>query len=483
MSFKHLLSLFAGITLLAVSCGEDPAEPPQIEVAAPKLVSTQPEKGVDAEIKNGECTVELTFDQSVICPQAKRSEISVSPSTANISGIKALDRKVSISLNNLDYSSEYKIIIPKGCVTGYKDNVAEALEFSFTTAEDPRQGMVSDPDRSLSNPSPSANAKKLYESLLSIYGKHSLSGTMGGTAWETSCADYIYNQTGIYPAIVGFDYIFNNWPPKYWDACPDYNDISVIRDAWKKGNVIQIGWHWCMPTAEGITDPNKYNYSNAVKAERAVTEGTWENAEMKKQVAQIASFLQLLQKEDIPVLWRPLHEAAGDYKWGAWFWWGNGGSEVCKKLWRYMYDCFTNEYGLNNLIWVWTVQTSYEGKPADVSYLKDWYPGDDCVDIVGADLYLSKGVSSVDQFNLVNLSVKGKKMVTMSEFGNLPNLDDCYENGALWLYYMNWCAFDENGKPALYSKNSDGTYSWNNSVQEWKTILQNTLTYNRGDLK
>ena len=51
--------------MLAVSCGEDPAEPPQIEVAAPKLVSTQPEAGRSAEIKNGECTVELTFDQLV----------------------------------------------------------------------------------------------------------------------------------------------------------------------------------------------------------------------------------------------------------------------------------------------------------------------------------------------------------------------------------------------------------------------------------
>ena len=183
------------------------------------------------------------------------------------------------------------------------------------------------------------------------------------------------------------------------------------------------------------------------------------------------------------MLWRPLHEAAGDYKWGAWFWWGNGGSEVCKKLWRYMYDCFTNEYGLNNLIWVWTAQTTYEGKLADVSYLKEWYPGDDCVDIVGADLYLAKGAGSVDQFNLVNLSVDGKKMVALSEFGNLPDLDDCYQNVALWLYYMNWCAFDENGKPALYSKKSDGTYNWNNSTEDWKKTLQNTLTINRGELK
>ena len=224
----------AGASILAVSCGEDPAEPPQPQADAPKLVSTLPAAGVSAEIKSGKYTVELTFDQSVICPQAKRQEISIAPSTAQISEISALDRKISFSLSGLEYSSEYKLSIPKGCITGYKDNIAEALEFSFTTAADPRQTVAINPDKALSNPSPSANAKKLYESLLSIYGEHSLSGTMGGTAWETSCADYIREQTGIYPAIVGFDYLFNNWPPKYWDGCPDYNDISVIRDAWKE---------------------------------------------------------------------------------------------------------------------------------------------------------------------------------------------------------------------------------------------------------
>ena len=50
--------------------------------------------------------------------------------------------------------------------------------------------------------------------------------------------------------------------------------------------------------------------------------------------------------------------------------------------------------------------TAIEIDRESVAYLKEWYPGDDCVDIVGADLYLAKGVSSVDQFNLVNLSVK-----------------------------------------------------------------------------
>ena len=124
MSLKHFLILLAGASILAVSFGEDPAEPPQPQADAPKLVSTLPAAGVSAEIKSGKYTVELTFDQSVICPQAKRQEISIAPSTAQISEISALDRKISFSLSGLEYSSEYKLSIPKGCITGYKDNIA-----------------------------------------------------------------------------------------------------------------------------------------------------------------------------------------------------------------------------------------------------------------------------------------------------------------------------------------------------------------------
>lgn len=44
-----------------------------------------------------------------------------------------------------------------------------------------------------------------------------------------------------------------------------------------------------------------------------------------------------------------------------------------------MYDRFTRVHGLHNLIWVWN------------SLDPAWYPGDDCVDIVAADLYANAG--------------------------------------------------------------------------------------------
>ena len=52
---------------------------------------------------------------------------------------------------------------------------------------------------------------------------------------------------------------------------------------------------------------------------------------------------------DVPVLWRPLHEA-----YGGWFWWGACGPKAFEQLWRLMFTRFTQVHQLHNLIWVYT---------------------------------------------------------------------------------------------------------------------------------
>ena len=67
------------------------------------------------------------------------------------------------------------------------------------------------------------------------------------------------------------------------------------------------------------------------KASNALVEGTWENAIIKADLEELADYLLLLQNKNIPLIWRPLHEAAGniyEYNGGtAWFWWGYDGAE------------------------------------------------------------------------------------------------------------------------------------------------------------
>jgi len=479
MKNRSIIIAALAVCALAWSCVEKPSDTPAAK--APELIGVTPADGTSGLVGSS-LDVVFTYDCNVKIPLARQGEVSVSNS-ATVDKVVAYNADVTVSVSGLRKGESYTVTIPGGVVSGFKDNPAGAVSVTFSIkADEPDYGRK--PSASLTDPDATPAAKSLYAYLLSIYGSKSISGAMGGTAWETSYTDNISSLTGIYPGIVGFDYLFLDWPAKSWEGCPDYGDITPVRSAREAGNIIQIGWHWTVPDSEGQTDLNKYSYKNwAFGVENALREGTWQNEVMEAQIAKIAGYLQLLQDAGIPVLFRPMHEAAGDYGWGAWFWWGYDGASACVRLWRHLRDRLQTTYGLHNLIWVWTVQTMHHGILSDdPAEAREWYPGDEYVDIVGADLYEGKDTDLSRFFRYVNNSVRGAKMVALSEFGNLPDLPGCFGADAPWLYYMNWCNF-EDGKPVLYSRNADGTYGWNNSVSEWTAILKNRLTINRKDIE
>jgi len=196
-----------------------------------------------------------------------------------------------------------------------------------------------------------------------------------------------------------------------------------------------------------------------------------------KDIEEVAGYLKLLQDENIPVIWRPLHEAAGNYNLygpnGAWFWWGKGGAEPCKKLWKLLYDQLVNVHGLNNLIWVWTVDVT---KGAEDQYL-DWYPGDEYVDIVGFDVYEDNTDAKDRQYEaLVNLT-KGRKLVTVSECGNIPDPAKCMESGNRWSWFMVWPSADDKGNIILTPDN------WKlNTLDYWKQVMDSPYTLSREEM-
>ena len=240
--------------------------------------------------------------------------------------------------------------------------------------------------------------------------------------------------------------------------------------------------------AEGDSEL-KYTAGRSFSPKNILTDGTWENSIYKADVAKVAGYLALLRDAGIPVLWRPFHEAAGEYKSdvdgvaqnGAWFWWGQDGVDVTKQLWQKLYNDLTNTYGLNNLIWVWTVQTTKDGNLASLSDTQSSYPGDSYVDIVCADLYKELGdndgqvvqPSQTEEFDLVNATAGRKKIVALGECGNLLNVNAAANDDALWSYFMSW-----------YDMADDGTFGFNtwNSADIWRTVLSNPLVINRGGL-
>lgn len=89
-----------------------------------------------------------------------------------------------------------------------------------------------------------------------------------------------------------------------------------------------------------------------------------------RELDDIAAGLQQLRDAGVVVLWRPFHEMNG-----GWFWWGAKKPDVFMQLWRQMFDYFTVQKKLNNLLWVYAANTG--GRTTA------FYPGDGYVDLVG----------------------------------------------------------------------------------------------------
>lgn len=183
-------------------------------------------------------------------------------------------------------------------------------------------------------------------------------------------------------------------------------------------------------TIQYTVRPNETTF----KPSNCLVEGTWENEVWTADLAKVTGYLKDMQELGIPVLWRPFHEAKGNYDvyeagTGAWFWWGAEGPEVFKKLWYAMFY-YMQDQGVNNLIWVWTdIPTAID---------TNWYPGDDFVDIVGVDIYsLTDGAEVASIMKQLQYTYP-TKMVTLSECGGVAEIKDQFEAGATWSWFMPW---------------------------------------------
>ena len=142
-----------------------------------------------------------------------------------------------------------------------------------------------------------------------------------------------------------------------------------------------------------------------------------------RDIDAISEAMKPLAEADVPVLWRPLHEASG-----GWFWWGTGGAEAYIDLYRLIYDRMVNVHGLHNLIWIWNAQK------------KDWYPGDDVVDIIGTDIYPGEHVhtSQAEIFLQCLESTPARKLIWLTENGCVPDPDELFADNIIWGCWCTW---------------------------------------------
>lgn len=455
---------------MAVECGGHKALSLG-EKKAPSVVSSTIAEGEKA-VPVKASFVDIVFDLPVKVQNA--SAITMSGAELKISG---MNLKVRISYEVLEYAKTYTLHLPSEAVVSQNGNVPiKSFSLSFTTEPKPdsppfNPGTPGNYSEEPVTENPLPNARRLYKYLLSIYGQKSLSGAMAKVAWNTAEADWVKKWTGKYPAIATFDYIHLKDSPSTWI---DYSDISVVEAWFKSGGIVGACWHWNVPVSEGkgVKKYTFYSKETKFKVSNIFVEGTWEKKVADADLEKVASYIKLLQDKNIPVLWRPLHEASGntytEYHSGAWFWWGNEGGEQYIKLWKYMFNFFKSK-GINNLIWIWTTQTS---SLSDADYA--FYPGDEFVDIVGRDIYDIGDTGNIaSQFSTI-ASMVPKKMVALSENGGVPDIKAQWEAGAKWLFFMPWYDYNNDGSLAYAHKYA--------GIGWWRPSLEFPSVINREDL-
>ena len=593
MKIKNIISycVIAAASLGLAACNDTDAQYSIPQVDAPVLVSSNPAQG--EEVGDGDRVITLEFDKNIGFASANSDKITLTGGGQVTSAVVyGASKTLSIATTGTPKGAQCTLTIPEGLIVG--PNKVPAAEITLNYSTKPAPPIDAAPVMATQ-----AKAVALYNYLKENYGEGCLSGMMADVAWNNDASEQVYQWTGKYPAINGYDYI--HMPASVSGAnWINYGDITPVKTWADNGGIVTIGWHWLVPrkkVEEGGGDQpssgkelwsgsqdigtgwdwnsnvvvnaaaantgdvlrisfsmNSADYhqlkvtdgsgnalssykevdngwgcielaaddtyydiklndtdagtlsgagiriggyaltitkvellSNASKAKtraantyaslnpntdytyvpgetvfdlkNATVEGTWEKAFVDYDLANLASYLKLMQDAGIPVLWRPLHEAAG-----GWFWWGTD-AEAFKALWKYMFN-YLKAQGINNLIWVWTSQTGDDS----------WYPGDNYVDIVGRDLYGDNATSCAD--NYTTLSTKySNKIVTLSECGwsdytnsRVASIDDQWTTGAKWSWFMPWY---------------DGSEAANRHADEawWKAAMGSDFVITRDKVK
>lgn len=242
--------------------------------------------------------------------------------------------------------------------------------------------------------------------------------------------EYIYEVTGQKPKLQGFE-LLSYSPNINWDDADEacITEIkenqgtveTAIRWAKETKGIVSLCFHWYSPV--GGRDKSFYQKNTDFDARRILVEGTEERKAFYSDMDVIAEILKKFQEERIPILWRPFHEADGD-----WFWWGSRGHETGKQLYRMMYDYYVNVKHLDHLIWVWN-------SPAP-----EGYPGDDYCDVISRDVYLEKGTSTdyAKEYAELRKITQAPKVAALGEVGMIPDMKIWEKSRIPWSYYMTW---------------------------------------------
>ena len=255
----------------------------------------------------------------------------------------------------------------------------------------------------------------------------------------------IYAQTGQLPAI------------RFSELGTDRDSAQVQAAAdWAAGmhGIVGLMWQWGAPDSGSVyAAESQFDLQGALDrvdisalasmsyddAASAVSAGQLPRnvLPLLREIDRTAKSLRVLADMDVPVLWRPLHEAGG-----GWYWWGAFGEETYQKLWKLLFQRLTSYHEINNLIWIWNGQSTAYLVPANT------------YDIAAVDVYLPADHlygSRYEQYLSLARITGGSKLLALSECSALPDLKMLLVDQSIWSFFGLW--YGE------YIMNPDGSFS------------------------
>lgn len=212
-----------------------------------------------------------------------------------------------------------------------------------------------------------------------VYG-HSWNGDEGRSDVLEVC--------GAYPAVMNWDLGgLENGDAANLDSVPFDRMKREILAQDARGGVNSFSWHLRHP----LTNVDSWGTADTASVSALVhtPEG---RAALEKSLDAVADFFLSLKNSDgepVAVIFRPWHEHTG-----GWFWWGIANSSVddYKELWKITRGRFDAK-GVDNVLWAY----SPDRCDSPEKYMER-YPGDEYVDILGADIYHFGGVEGTPAY-------------------------------------------------------------------------------------
>jgi mannan endo-1,4-beta-mannosidase len=292
------------------------------------------------------------------------------------------------------------------------------------------------------NPNATAEARALLKTLCGISGKFVLSGQHNFPNDLSKHSDNTAAIAGKYPILWGSDFGFTVGADKDSTAGRD----AMIEEAKRQhaaGSIITLMWHVVRPMDDEPVLPgvgwkeSVQNKLNDAQWNELITPGTELHRRWEAYIDTAAGYLKRLQDAGIPVLWRPYHEANGD-----WFWWGGRkGENGFVALYRMTYERMVNYHHVNNLIWVWN-SNAPNGRNAGP--FADYFPGRRYCDILATDVYGEFKQSYHDDLAVLANGIP----IALGEVGRVPTAD-VLKQQPRWVWFMVWADLIKLSKPEI----------------------------------